>query len=224
MTLTGLINQTPAANALPQMDITAAKATLTKRTATPIGTEFTLRRITDRPSFDKLGVGNYFTEYRLDAGQKVQVWMYVESAPPIVDEVVVYIYPAKASDLNFDRALKLLNIVYGTSASGSKVVQDFKEAKSGSEFKNQYGTKTLTYQQGSLLPLSHNGALYYIGKSFGYKVSLHKGGFEVGIYRKDAIQKYVLDLKKRHFPDTPPAPKATPTPRPPATPRPKIVW
>lgn len=208
--------------ALPQMDITQAKATLTNRDTNPTGNEFKLRRITDRPSFDKLGIGNYFTEYRLDAGQRIQVWMYVESAPPIVDEVVVYIYPAQAKDLTFERALKLLNIVYADSRTGNKVVADFKAARA--PFKNQYNQTSLTYQQGSLLPLSHDGSLYYMGKAFGYKVGLDKGGLQVDILRKDFLQKYILDIKKRRFPDPKPTPKPTPTPGPGPTPHPKIVW
>ncbi|MEZ0372511.1 MAG: hypothetical protein ACAI44_25695 [Candidatus Sericytochromatia bacterium] len=220
---TGLLAAGQSALALPQMDITSAKATLTGRSNTATGVEFNRRRVRDQPSFDRLGIGNYYAEYKLDAGQKVGVWMYVESAPPIVDEVVTYIYPAKPKDLTFDRALKLLNIIYGESKTGARVVADFREAK-GLVMLNQYKKPTLRYQQGSLLPQGYDGALYYLGQNFGYKVSLHKGGLEVGIYRKDYWQKFIMEVKNLRYPDPKPLPPPGPTPTPEPTPRPHIVW
>ncbi len=219
--LLGLMGQ--AATALPQMEITQAKSTLTSRQNTATGVEFNRRRVRDQPSFDRLGIGNYMAEYKLDNNQKLMVWMYVESTPPTVDEVVVYIYPAKPQDVTYDRALKLLNIVYGESRSGSKVVADFRDAKNTAVL-NQYKKQTLRYQQASLLPQNYDGGLYYLGKSFGYKVYHHNGGLQVDIRRKDALQKTVMEIKSLRYPDPKPPAPAGPKPTPMPTPRPKIVW
>lgn len=209
--------------ALPQMDITQAKSTLTNRQNNPTGAKFNRLRVRDQPSFDKLGIGNYFAEYALNDKQKLQVWMYVESAPPLVDEVVVYIYPANPSDVSYARALKLLKVVYDDSRPGAKVVTDFQDAHNMA-VKNQYNADTKHYEDGSLLPRSYDGGLYYLGKNFGYKVHHHKGGLEVGIYRKDYWQKLIMDVKKRRFPDPKPTPKPVVKPVPKSTPNPTIVW
>lgn len=212
-----------SAMALPQMDITQAKGTLTGRANTATGVEFNRRRVRDQPSFDRLGIGNYMAEYKLDNSQKLMVWMYVESAPPLVDEVVVYIYPAKAADVTYERALKLLNIVYGESKSGNKVVADFRDAKSAIVL-NQYKKPTLRYQQASLLPQNYDGGLYYLGKTFGYKVYHHNNGLQIDIKRKDDVQSHVMQVKSRRYPDPKPTPPPGPKPTPTPTPRPKIVW
>lgn len=220
----GLLSLGQAASALPQMDITAAKGTLTTRQKTPTAAAFLKARVRDQPSFDKLGIGNYYAEYRLNSQQQLQVWMYVESAPPLVDEVVVYIYPAKPADVSFQRAQKLLNIVYGESSTGNKVVADFTEAFNLPTM-NQYKKPTAVYGPNrSLLPTSYDGGLYYLGKNFGYKVGYHKGGLEVGIYRKDYWQKFIMGVKALRFHDPLPPPKPGPTPLPPPKPLPTIVW
>ncbi len=209
--------------ALPKMDIASAKATLYKRNSTPSAREFINRRIKDLPAFDKLGIGNYYALYQLDQGQKLQIWMYVEASPPEVDEVLLRVSPASPSDVTPARAQGLLNLVYGESLTGSRVIDDFKSALTH-KIKNQYKEDTKTYQHGSLLPSSYDGGLYYVGNSYGYKVVYHKGGFEISLQRKDYLEKWVMDTKKRKFPDPLPAAKPTPTPPPAPTPRPAIRW
>lgn len=212
-----------AATALPQMDITAAKAAITSRQKTPLSNEFLRRRVRDQPSFDKLGIGNYYSEYRLDAGEKLQIWMYVESAPPMVDEVVVYIYPAKPADVSFARAQKLLNIVYGESTTGSKVVADFNQAYATPP-DNKYKQPTQTYQQQSLLPQGYDGGLYYLGKNFGYKVGYHLGGLQIDIHRRDVWEKFIMGVKDQRYPDPKPVPVYKPQPTPVPIPHPTIIW
>ena len=209
--------------ALPKMDITSAKATLYKRQNTASGTEFNRRRVRDLPSFDKIGIGNYMAEYRLDRGQTLMVWMYVESAPPEVDEVVLHVQPANPADVTHKRALDLLRLVYGESRTGSQVVGDFERAK-GNTVKNKYKLDTRKYQEQSLLPKQYDGGLYYLGNNYGYTVKYNKGGLEVGIFRKEKLEALVMDVKNQKYPDPrPPAP--TPKPPPPApTPRPQLSW
>ncbi|MGE3727636.1 MAG: hypothetical protein AB7I41_18905 [Candidatus Sericytochromatia bacterium] len=209
--------------ALPGMEITSAKNTLLSRKPTPVGNEFKHRRVSDLPSFDKLGVGNYHAQYRLDNGRKLMIWMYVESAPPIVDEVVLYVTPATPKDATFEKALKLVDIVYTESNSGSQVVKDFKEAKDKKHL-NVHKNPMLTFEDKSLIPKGYDGYAYYLGDLFGYKVGFHKGGMEVSIYRKDVFKALIDDIKKRRYPDPPPdAP--TPPPLPPLpTPHPPIAW
>ncbi|PIQ27018.1 hypothetical protein COW36_16090 [bacterium (Candidatus Blackallbacteria) CG17_big_fil_post_rev_8_21_14_2_50_48_46] len=217
-----LLSLSAPAWALPGMEITSAKNTLTSRKPTPTGQEFKHRRVSDLPTFDKLGVGNYFSQYRLD-GQKLMIWMYVESAPPAVDEVVLFVTPASAKDDSFARALKLVDLVYGESNSASQVVNDLKNAQS-KEHKNDQKVTMLTFEEKSLLPKGYDGYRYYIGDLYGYKIGLHKGGFEVGIYRKDVLMAQIKDVKKRLYPDPlPPGP--TPPPLPPLpTPHPPLRW
>lgn len=209
--------------ALPKMDINQAKSTLFKRQRTATATEFNSRRIRDLPSFDRLGIGSYSAEYRLDGGKTLMVWMYVESEPPLVDEVVLYVSPAQTSDLSYDRAMKLLDLVYGESISGVRVLADFKEARKNTT-KNQYNLLTQTYEQGSLIPQSYDGSLYYLGNSFGYKVAYRKGGLQVTIRSKDYFEKLIMETKQRAFPDPRPTPTPAPTPRPTPTPHPNITW
>lgn len=209
--------------ALPGMDVTSAKNTLLNRKNTPVGNEFKTRRVTDLPTFDKLGVGNYHAQYRLDNGRKLMIWMYVQNAPPAVDEVVLYVTPAKPADASFARALKLVDLVYAESSAGSQIVKDFKEAK-GKEHLNQYKKPMLTFDDGSLIPRGYDGCLYYMGDLFGYKVGYNKGGMEITVYRKDVMKALVDDIKKRRYPDPlPPGPTAPPLP-PLPTPHPPIVW
>lgn len=214
---------TGAASALPSMDITSAKGTLTSRQKTPMALNFIQRRVRDQPSFDKIGIGNYYAEYKLNAVQKLQVWMYVETTPPMVDRVVLYIYPAKPSDLAYKRALDLINIVYGESTTGSKVVGDFRDAYT-LDNKNKYKLSTQTFQQRSLLPQAYDGALYYLGKSFGYKVLYHLNGVEVDILNRAPMEKFIMGVKDLRYPDPKPTPKPGPTPTPVPQPTPAIVW
>jgi len=211
------------ASALPSMDITSAKATLTSRQNTALSKNFIMRRVRDQPSFDKLGIGNYYVEYKLNETQKLQVWMYVETAPPMVDRVVLYIYPAKPTDLAYKRALDLVNIVYGESTSGNKVVSDFREAYA-LDNKNKYKRSTQTYQQRSLLPQAYDGALYYLGKAFGYKVVYHLNGIEVDIQNRAPMEKLVMGIKDLRYPDPKPTPTAGPAPTPMPKPTPTIRW
>lgn len=214
----------PPAGALPKMEINAAKGTLYNRQPTPKSREFNSRRVRDLPSFDRLGIGNYYAEYRLDGGKKLQVWMYVESAPPTVDEVVLFVSPATPKDLTPARALQLIQLVYGESRQGAQVVTDF-QAAPATKLLNPYKLNARTFEHQSLLPLSFDGSLYYLGNNFGYKVSYHKGGIEVGIHRKDLWQNMILDVKRRHnIPDNRPAPKPPPKPAPTPTPHPRISW
>lgn len=214
---------TETASALPSMDITAAKGTLTSRQKTSTALNFLQRRVRDQPSFDKLGIGNYYAEYKLNSTQRLQVWMYVETVPPIVDRVVLYIYPAKPSDVDFNRALKLVSIVYAESTSGSKVVGDFADAKNLIN-PNKYKRPTSTYQQRSLLPQAYDGALYYLGKAFGYKVLYHLGGLEVDILNRASMEKFVMGVKDLRYPDPTPTPTPGPMPTPVPTPTPTLVW
>jgi len=209
--------------ALPKMEINQAKGTLYKRQRTPTAVEFNSRRIRDLPSFDKLGTGNYFAEYRLDGGKKLMVWMYVESEPPLVDEVVLYIAPARTSDVTFERAMQLLELVYAESTAGSRVITDFQNAKKNTT-QNKYKLQTQTYEHDYLIPLSFDGSLYYLGSSYGYKVDYRKGGLQVVIHPKDYLEKLIMETKERRFPDPLPAPTPFPTPRPTPTPHPKISW
>lgn len=209
--------------ALPGMEITSAKNTLLSRKNTPVGNEFKHRRLSDLPTFDKLGVGNYHAQYRLDNNQKLMIWMYVESAPPTVDEVVLYVTPATPKDATFARALKLVDIVYTESNSGSQVVKDFKAAKDKQHL-NQYKKPMTTFEEKSLIPKGYDGYAYYLGDLFGYKVGFHKGGMEVSIYRKDIFKALIDDIKRRRYPESPPD-AAPPPPLPPLpTPHPPIVW
>lgn len=223
LTTTLLVLSVAPALALPKMDIVSAKASLYKRKNTPAGAEFNNRRIKDLPAFDKLGIGNYYALYQLDQGKKLQIWMYVESAPPEVDEVLLRVSPASPADVTPARAAGLLQVVYGDSLSGSRVIDDFKAAQTR-KIKNQYKLDTKTYQHGSLLPTAYDGGLYYVGNSYGYKVVYHKGGFEIKILRKDYMEKWVMETKRRKYPDPLPPAKPTPKPPPAATPRPAIRW
>ncbi len=211
------------AEALPKMDIRSAKATLYKRQRTATGVEFNRRRTMDLPSFDKIGIGNYHAQYRLDRGQKLLVWMYVESAPPEVDEVVLHIHPAKPSDVTHSRAMDLLRLVYGESLAGASVLTDFENAK-GNTVKNKYKLDTRTYAEQSLLPKRHTGKLYYIGSKYGYTVGYNKGGMEVGIFRKERLTNLIMDVKDQKYPDPKPTPTPAPTPAPTPTPRPQLSW
>jgi hypothetical protein len=211
--------------ALPGMEITSAKNTLLSRKPTPVGNEFKHRRVSDLPSFDKLGVGNYHAQYRLDNGRKLMIWMYVESAPPIVDEVVLYVTPATPKDATFARALKLVELVYAESNSGSQIVKDFKDAKDKKHL-NKYKMEMATYDgsEKSLIPKGYDGYAYYLGDLYGYKVGFHKGGMEVSVYKKDVFKALIDDIKRRRYPEPlPPGP--TPPPLPPLpTPNPPIAW
>jgi hypothetical protein len=209
--------------ALPGMEITAAKNTLLSRKPTPEGNEFKQRRVSDLPSFDKLGVGNYFAQYRLDQGHKLMIWMYVESQPPAVDEVVLFVTPATAKDANFARALKLIELIYADSNSGSQVVTDFKMAKDKKHM-NKFNLATQTFEERSLLPKSFDNSLYYLGDLYGYKVGLHRGGLEITISRKDALKAFVDEVKMRRYPDPLPAPTPPPPLPPLPTPHPPISW
>lgn len=211
------------ATALPKMDINSAKGTLYKRQKTATGVEFNRRRVRDLPSFDKIGIGNYMAEYRLDKGQTLLVWMYVEKTPPEVDEVVLHIHPASPGDVSHKRALDLLRLVYGESLSGSRVIADFEQAK-GNTVKNKYRLDTRKYQEQSLLPKQHTGALYYLGNQYGYTVNYNKGGLEVGIFRKDALEALIMDVKDQKYPDPKPTPKPPPPPPPAPSPRPQLSW
>jgi len=218
-----LVISSSSALALPKMDIASAKATLYKRSSTPTAREFNNRRVKDLPAFDKLGIGNYYALYQLDQGKKLQIWMYVESAPPEVDEVLLRVSPASPADVTPARAAGLLNLVYGESLAGSRVIEDFKTAQTR-KIKNQYRMDTKTYQHGSLIPTSFDGGLYYVGNNYGYKVTYHKGGFEITVQRKEYLEKWVMDTKKRKYPDPLPPAKPTPTPPPAPTPRPAVRW
>ena len=210
--------------ALPKMELVSAKKALFKRDKTPTAEEFNSRRISDLPNFDRLGVGNYRATYRLDNNQTLMVWHYVEKQPPTVDETVVYITPATPADVTHARALKLLRIVYGESTSGKKVVTDFEEAKSN-EIKNKYKMNAQRFEDGSLLPKSYDGALYYLGKQFGYKVRYNKNGLEVIIYRNDVWEKFIMDtIQHKKYPMPTPTPTPEPTPLPTPTPHPTITW
>lgn len=211
------------ATALPKMDITSAKGTLYKRQKTATGVEFNRRRVRDLPSFDKIGIGNYMAEYRLDKGQTLLVWMYVEKTPPEVDEVVLHIHPASPSDVSHKRALDLLRLVYGESLTGSRVIADFEKAK-GNTVKNKYRLDTRKYQEQSLLPKQYTGALYYLGSQYGYTVNYNKGGLEVGIFKKDALEALIMDVKDQKYPDPKPTPKPPPPPPPAPSPRPQLSW
>jgi hypothetical protein len=211
------------AMALPKMDITSAKGTLYKRQKTATGVEFNRRRVRDLPSFDKIGVGNYMAEYRLDKGQTLLVWMYVEKSPPEVDEVVLHVHPANPSDVTHKRALDLLRLVYGESLTGSRVINDFEMAK-GNTVKNKYRLDTRKYQEQSLLPKQYTGGLYYLGNQYGYTVNYNKGGLEVGIFKKEALQALIMDVKNQKYPDPKPAPTAPPPPPPAPSPRPQLSW
>ena len=218
-----LVISSSSALALPKMDIASAKATLYKRSSTPTAREFNNRRVKDLPAFDKLGIGNYYALYQLDQGKKLQIWMYVESGPPEVDEVLLRVSPASPADVTPARAAGLLNLVYGESLAGSRVIEDFKTAQTR-KIKNQYRMDTKTYQHGSLIPTSFDGGLYYVGNNYGYKVTYHKGGFEITVQRKEYLEKWVMDTKKRKYPDPLPPAKPTPTPPPAPTPRPAVRW
>lgn len=211
--------------ALPGMDITTAKSTLYNRENTLRSKAFKAKRVLDLPAFDKLGVGSYHAKYKLNSTQQLMVWMYVENAPPTVDEVTVFITPASDKDLTPSRALKLLNIVYGESLMGKQVVQDFNRA---------YGSRPLTpnkksqlfrfFDYRSLLPKSYDGGLYYLGDKYGFRLSIHKGGFQVGIRPQSEMKKFLEETLKRSFPPAPePTPVPTPEPTPPPQP-PNLIW
>jgi hypothetical protein len=205
--LLALLTLAPApAFALPKMEVSAAKAALYSRQPTPTAREFNQRRIVDLPSFDKIGIGNYHAEYRLDNGKKLMVWMYVESEPPLVDEVVLYVTPANTKDTTHARAIQLVDLVYRESNAGSYVIDDFKKAKK------------------SPIPMSYDGGMYFLGDIFGYKVSYNRGGLEVGIYRLDHFKLLVKDIENRVVPKPAPTPKPTPKPTPVPTPIPKVKW
>lgn len=222
--LTGLVLvSTLPALALPKMEYVSARSALYRRKPTPTGVEFNSRRVRDFPSFDKLGIGNYQAEYRLDDGKKLLIWMYVESAPPQVDEVVLHVSPARREDVTHERALQLIDLVYGESNSGFGVVRDFQEAKSA-EIQNAYKLPTRKYEHQSLLPKAYDGGLYYLGTRFGYKVAYNRGGLEVNIYSREYLQTLVMDIKKRAHPDPTPTPTPMPTPKPTPTPRPRLTW
>lgn len=222
--LTGLVllSALPAL-ALPKMEYVAARSTLFRRKPTPTGVEFNSRRTRDFPSFDKLGIGNYQAEYRLDGGKKLMIWMYVESAPPLVDEVVLHVSPARPQDVTHQRALQLLELVYGESLSGFGVVRDFQDAKTA-EIQNAYKLPTRKYEHHSLLPKAYDGGLYYLGARFGYKVAYNRGGLEVHLHSREYLQPFVMNAKARAHPDPTPTPTPMPTPRPTPTPRPRLTW
>lgn len=211
------------ATALPKMDITTAKGTLYKRQKTATGVEFNRRRVRDLPSFDKIGIGNYMAEYRLNKGQTLLIWMYVERTPPEVDEVVLHVQPASPSDVTHKRALDLLRLVYGESLTGARVIADFEQAK-GNTVKNKYRLDTRKYQEQSLLPKQYTGALYYLGSQYGYTVNYNKGGLEVGIFKKDALEALIMDVKDQKYPDPKPVPTQAPPPPPAPSPRPELSW
>lgn len=225
LTLTALVMAAALpALALPKMDITQAKSALFKRQDTPTAAEFNSRRVRDLPSFDKLGIGNYYAEYRLDGGKTLMVWMYVASEPPLVDEVELYVAPAKTSEFTYQRALDLVKLVYAESKTGARVVTDF-EGAPDHKSKNRFGLDHQTFEQKSLIPQSYDGALYYLGDSYGYKVEYRKGGLQVTIHRKDYLEKHIDEiLKLKSYPEPKPTPTPAPTPTPGPTPHPKITW
>jgi hypothetical protein len=209
--------------ALPGMDITTAKSTLTTRQNTPLSNEFKQRRKTDLASFDKIGIGNYFAQYYLDGGHQLMIWMYATLEPQLVDEVVLFVTPATAKDLSFARGLKLVELIYAESSKASQIVPDLKAARD-QEYKNQYNQKSLTYEDKSLLPRAYDGYLYYLGTLFGYRIGLQKGGLQVCIYHRSALKSQIDDIKRRLYPDPPPPPPPPPPLPPLPTPRPKLVW
>ena len=209
--------------ALPGMDITAAKSALITRQNTPLSNEFKQRRETDLPSFDKIGIGNYFAQYRLDGGHRLMIWMYATLEPLMVDEVLLFVTPATARDANFARGLKLVELVYAESSTASLVVADLKAARD-QEYKNQYNQKSLTYEEKSLLPRKYDGYLYYLGAQYGYRIGLQKGGLQVCIYHRAALKSQIDDIKRRLYPDPAPPPPPPPPLPPLPTPRPKLVW
>lgn len=210
--------------ALPKMEITAAKKALYKRKNTPTAVEFNSRRVSDLPNFDRLGIGNYRATYKLDNEQTLMVWLYVEDQPPNVDEAVLYITPATPQDVRHERALKLLQIVYGESLSGSRVVQDFEKARDR-EVLNKYKLPAERFIDGSLLPPDYDGGLYYLGDQYGYKVRYNKKGLEVSIHRDDAWEKFIMDtIQHKRYPMPTPTPTPFPTPTPGPTPNPTITW
>lgn len=196
--------QTLPAQALPKMPIVDAKETLLFYNDTPVAKEFKKRRLLELPTFDKIGIGNYHVQYRLDQGKKLLIWMYVEYEPPLVDEVVLFVTPAAPADLSYDKALKLLALVYKDSNTGVAAYDDFKAIKPVNRLK-------------------YDGELYLLGDSYGYKASVHRGGFELSILRMDRF-KPVFNMVKSRLPKPPvkpiPMPTIAPTPKP--TPLPRI--